>query len=290
MVFAQFAFVFPQDFRGQIGSVEDSADQPDGVALLDHDDLELPKVRVSAYTSDDVCRSFDEASRRVKKDRDERSDAVKERLRRRSESRDQAYWANRLRPGARVLGFTSRFTTMLQYSMRDIGAALEEHGYEFRMVMEPANHVRSTELSAAKQMDEFDPALVILLNHFRCELPQPWVGVPVLTWVQDPTDLVFSNRVGSSIGPLDFVCGYYADHCVEEFGYPRRRFFSIPFIPVSSSQFHDAELAAPDIERFECDAWTVWPCRKTTLPRGSSRSTVSHARGRTVARRFAFGF
>ncbi len=224
--------------------------------LRDHDDLEIPRVRIACYLTDEACRSFDEAGRRARQDRESRCAAVTKRLRERSAGRDQAYWAKRLRPGARVLGFTSQFTTMLQYSMRDIGVALQEQGYEFRMVMEAAPHRQANALTAAKEVETFDPDLVILLNHFRCELPGALMGVPVLTWVQDPTDLVFSKQTGASIGPLDFVCGYYYRRCTEEFGYPRSRFINA-VIPVSSRTFHDGPVDPDDETRCACDIMYV---------------------------------
>ena len=224
--------------------------------LRDHDDLEIPRVRIACYLTDEACRSFDEAGRRARQDRECRCAAVTKRLRERSAGRDQAYWAKRLRPGARVLGFTSQFTTMLQYSMRDIGDALQEQGYEFRMVMEAAPHRQANALTAAKEVEAFDPDLVILLNHFRCELPAALIGVPVLTWVQDPTDLVFSKQTGASIGPLDFVCGYYQERCVREYGYPESRFIST-VLPVSTRTFHDGPADPARAADYECDIMYV---------------------------------
>ena len=79
--------------------------------------------------------------------------------------------AKRLEPatGARILGFTSRFTTMLQYSMRDIGHALEELGYEFELMIEKDAHRDHTTLTTSRSVYDSDAALVIMINHFRSE-------------------------------------------------------------------------------------------------------------------------
>ncbi|MHC4416711.1 MAG: glycosyltransferase family protein [Planctomycetota bacterium] len=161
-------------------------------------------------------------------------------------------WADRLRPGARILGFTSRFTTMLQYSMRDIGHALEALGYRFHLVIERAPHCRHTTLTTGRAVAEHDPALIVLINHFRCEQPQSLGAGPLLSWIQDPTDIVLSKRTGASIGPLDFVCGYYQRRCTTELGYPRARFFPAP-LAVSAKIFHDGPIDPAEAGSDACD-------------------------------------
>lgn len=219
--------------------------------LSDNEDLEIPSLRLGCYAADDLCRPFDEATRRVQADRQSRYRSCIQRLSVRAERREGPR-AGRLAPGARVLGFASRYTTMLRYSMRDIGAALQRLGYEFRLVMEPDDRRRSNALVVARSIETFDPDLIVLINHFRHELPDPMAGVPILTWVQDPTDLVFSRRTGESLGTIDFVCGYYQEPCTSEFGYPPSRFFNVT-LPVSSGTFHDGPVEADEATRSASD-------------------------------------
>ena len=65
---------------------------------------------------------------------------------------------------------------MLQYSMRDIGHALEELGYRFRLLIEPEPHRIHTTLTTSRAIHETDPALVVLINHFRHEQPDSHPG------------------------------------------------------------------------------------------------------------------
>ena len=224
--------------------------------LSSNEDIAIPGAHVEA----DWARSFGEEVRqigqRVTTRRNEAFLGLTTTLDHQARQRHAATWAERLKPGARVLGFTSRFTTMLQYSMRDIGHALEELGYRFELIIEKADHRSSTTLTIAQAVYEADPALVVLINPFRYEQSEAWGAVPILTWIQDPADLVFSKKTGESLGELDFVCGYYRSRCIEEFGYPRSRFFSV-ILPVSTRMFHDGPVDPQDTARYECDLMYV---------------------------------
>jgi hypothetical protein len=171
----------------------------------------------------------------------------------RAAGRTTTAWAARLGPGATILGVTSRFTTMLRYSMRDIGEALEALGYTFRMLVEASDHRCHTTLTTSRAVCESDPALVILINHLRREHPVSFGEVPILTWVQDPVPELLCAEAGDSIGPHDFVCGFYAERCVRDLGYPARRFFPVPFFPVSARRFHEGPLPPGSAERYAAD-------------------------------------
>jgi hypothetical protein len=218
--------------------------------LAEHADLGIPTVRLGCYAPETLCTRFDECARNAQRAREAEYAALLVQLRERAEARGGA--ARRLAPGSRILGFTSRFTTMVQYSMRDIGHTLEAQGYEFRLCREQADHCTSTKLVVAREIEAFDADLIVLINHFRHEMPEPMTGVPVLTWVQDPTEIVFSKKTGASIGALDYVCGYYVEECSGEFGYPRRQFSPVP-LPVSTRTFHEATVPEPDATRYRND-------------------------------------
>ena len=224
--------------------------------LESNDDLECPRLRLTCHVPVGLIRDFDGSVSRVLRRRDDacrRSVAV---LGQRAAARRPADWAARLKPGAPVVGITSRHTTMLQYSMRDIGDALERAGFKFHLLKQTADHRDTNSLVLAKMIEELDPALVVLINHFRYEHPGPLASVPILTWVQDPTDIVLSRKTGESLGELDFACGYYYRRCTEEFGYPRSRFINT-VIPVSSRTFHDCPVDPDDEARYACDIMYV---------------------------------
>jgi hypothetical protein len=224
--------------------------------LLEHNDLLIPEVCLVPAWAEAAGRQAQTIAQRVAEQRSRSSSDLAERLAQRARQRSIADWAGRLRPGATVLGFASRSTTMLQYSMRDIGHALEALGYRFRLVIERADHCRHTALTTSRAVWETDPALIVLINHFRHEQPQALGAGPVLSWVQDPTEVVLSKQTGESIGPLDFVCGYYRRQCTTRLCYPPQRFFQAP-LAVSTRVFHDAPVGADDEKRYACDLMYV---------------------------------
>lgn len=223
--------------------------------LEDNEDIRPPEVFVTPTWARGLGEAVGDVTRRIAARRTETLRALTTRLAQRGAARSAADWADRLAPGATVIGVASRTTTMLQYSMRDIGQALEALGYRFRLLIEQADHRGQSTLTMSRAIDETDPALIVLINHFRFEQRETLGASPILTWLQDPTDLILSKETGASIAPLDFVCGYYQRRCTKEFGYPPQRFFPAP-LPVSSRIFHDAPLDRDDTD-VVCDAMYV---------------------------------
>ena len=220
--------------------------------LADNEDMAIPGANLWTFPADELCRKVGEIDKRIVALRNKASRELEAAHRARATRRSTAVWARRLEPGATVIGITSRFTTMLQYSMRDIGHAFEALGYRFKLLIERADHCVHSTLTTGRVVYETDPALIVLINHFRYERPDTLGAGPLLTWIQDPTELVLSQRTGASIGPLDFVCGYYIHRCTQEFGYPESRFFLAP-LPVSTQTFHDGPVEPGDAARYDCD-------------------------------------
>ncbi|MCK4660155.1 MAG: hypothetical protein KAV82_11590 [Phycisphaerae bacterium] len=173
-------------------------------------------------------------------------------IKQRYQNRDAAYWSKRFKPPGRVLGVTSRFTTVLQYSMRDSLQALGELGYESHMLIETKGHHQLSELEICRKLLELDPVMFLSLDHLRYELPHLPKNLPLLTWIQDPMANLLCRRAGESIGPFDFVCGHYRKRCITEFGYPEDAFVSTG-IPVSTQVFHDGEMGEASLAQYACD-------------------------------------
>ncbi|MCH8853984.1 MAG: hypothetical protein IID41_15240, partial [Planctomycetes bacterium] len=91
---------------------------------------------------------------RVQASREEAFGDIMARLKLRYAERDLDYWRRRLQDKGPILAMTSRATTMLQYSTRDIGHAFEEMGYEFHLLIESADHCQLTGLRTAQMMLE----------------------------------------------------------------------------------------------------------------------------------------
>ncbi len=160
--------------------------------------------------------------------------------------------AAKLMPPSRILAFTSRYTTMLQYSTRDVLDALDHMGFESQLLIEQQDHHCLTPNEICQTIDAFKPDLLIVLDHMRYEYPFLPANLPMLTWIQDPLPDLLCKEAGQSVKTPDFVCGLFRDRCIEQFDYPKNQFEYVD-VPVSTRIFHDGEPTTAQRNRFECD-------------------------------------
>jgi hypothetical protein len=165
---------------------------------------------------------------------------------------DAREFAARCRGRLRVLGITSRFTTFLQYSMRDWLAAFENLGHDTRLLIEQNDHEIVNPLGFAQACADFRPDLLLMIDHYRAEftgLPQ---RVPCVMWVQDRLSNIFRPDAGAAQSQMDFVIGYGRQECALSFGYPSQRFMPA-MIGCNERRFTSAELTGTDRQRHACD-------------------------------------
>jgi hypothetical protein len=152
----------------------------------------------------------------------------------------------------RILGITSRFTTFLQYSMRDWLAALTAMGHETQLLIEEADHESVTPLVFAEQCARFKPDLVLMIDHARgefCGLPRQ---IPFVMWIQDRLPNIYRPQAGAMQKERDFVIGYGMAECVTRFGYPDSRFMPA-LVGVNEARFVSRQLTKEELHRYRCD-------------------------------------
>jgi hypothetical protein len=171
--------------------------------------------------------------------------------------------AARLTPGATVVGFTSRYTTVLRYAMRDVADAFTALGYRFLIVEEsaPGEHLAVGDIPAI--IDREDAALVVTFNRHRPDSVPVFGDVPMLSLVLDPVDEILSREGGARVGPRDVLAGFYAGQATQDFGYPASRYLPLHLFPISPRTFHDAPLTPAEAERYACDLVYVGHARGT---------------------------
>lgn len=221
-------------------------------ALRQEKTMPLPTVVVNQSTAADMTERVTQVAERVAAARSDELASLRAKLADRYRDRDAPCWSKRFRPPGLVLGVTSRFTTMLQYSMRDAMEALERAGWRTEVLIESADHHQHSQIRLYQRILELDPVLLVFLDHARAEDPGLPRSLPHLCWIQDPMPNLLCPQAGASMGPLDFVCGYYKDRCTKEFGYPAEQFIPT-VIPVSSSRFHDGPIPDEARRAYECD-------------------------------------
>ena len=124
----------------------------------------------------------------------------------------------------RVLGVTSRFTTFLQYSMRDWLDAFDRLGHTTHMIIESADHEVLNKFAYAEAVAAFEPDLIVLIDHYRNRLKAFPTDIPCVMWVQDQLPHVFSKIGGQEQSERDYAMGFGKLVLTSEFDYPADRY------------------------------------------------------------------
>ncbi len=158
------------------------------------------------------------------------------------------------RPGSslKILGITSRYTTFLQYSMRDWLAAFERLGHRTKLAIEDADHQVPNNLARCRVISDFKPDLILPIDHYRQEIGSIPDCIPTVMWIQDNLANIFSPKAGEAQGPRDFCVGFGKLQLTQRHGYPRQRFLPAN-IGVNTQRFSSTDLSADEIRQFGCD-------------------------------------
>ena len=104
----------------------------------------------------------------------------------------------------RILGCTSRFTTFLQYCMRDLLTGFDKLGCTTMLHQETSAIMRTTKYDLLATINEFRPDLIIYIDHFRDEYPYLPANVPFFNWIQDLLPGI-TDPESRALAPLDFT-------------------------------------------------------------------------------------
>ena len=153
----------------------------------------------------------------------------------------------------RVLLHTSRYTTFMQFSTRDIKAALSGMGYQTGVDIEPRDGARHTNLSMLRAVDRLRPDLWLEIDHLRHERSFLPGGLPMLSWAQDRLPNIFSAAAGKAVGRRDLVFGFGKPELVAKYGFPENHVIPT-IIPTNDDVYHPSPLSDTDAARYGCDA------------------------------------
>lgn len=162
--------------------------------------------------------------------------------------------ARRLRSGQklRILGITSRYTTFLQYSMRDWLGGFEAMGHDTHLLMEPSDHEVSNNLATARACDDFRPDLVLLIDHYRDEFTGLPRNIPCAMWIQDLMPHLLKAEAGRAQAPHDYVLGYGRPIFAGRHAYPYERFMP-SMLGVNDERFNQESVSREQLSQYECD-------------------------------------
>jgi len=167
------------------------------------------------------------------------------------------YSAERTRP-LRVLGMTTRFSTFLQYCMRDVIDGFNQLGCETHLLIEPSDVNILGSYIIAKTIWSFKPDLIFIIDtnrsHFNDVMPQ---NIPFISWLQDQLERLYNAHAGASIGKKDFclvlMSGWInGTRSLCEYGYPLNK-LKQQIIPANENLYKPVNLTAGDTARYGCD-------------------------------------
>ncbi|MBE7505091.1 MAG: hypothetical protein HS101_02265 [Planctomycetia bacterium] len=171
------------------------------------------------------------------------------------------YWASRYDPSdcdgvqkpLRVLGITSRFTTVLQYSMRDLKAAFQRAGHTFDLLIEPTDADQHTQLAMARAVEKSRPDLIFLIDHHRHEygslFPQ---SVPYVCWIQDMLPNITTSSAADRMGPRDFFIAADPAELTRSYNYPADRGMCWT-LATNHRLFSSEPLPESELAPYRCD-------------------------------------
>ncbi len=170
--------------------------------------------------------------------------------------KDAAYWAGRFEeaaegrgPALRVLGITSRFTTVLQHSMAEMQKAVTASGAEMRVAIEVDD--QSVENPCVEMIAEFKPDLILQISRMRYEHEALPKEVPFLCWDQDNLPCMRTAGATGSLDGLTYVAGHGAAFGYTALEWPRENCLFCH--PAGATHRYSAEPRAERAEEFLCD-------------------------------------
>lgn len=138
--------------------------------------------------------------------------------------------ADRLRSRtARVMLLTTRYSTVLQHSTRDLAEGFARLGCPAHIVIEDEPWQQHLIASLLGEVERFRPDLVVQIDHHRHETPGVFPEqVPFVCIVQDNLPNLLSRDAARKMGPTDFAAGSWIRRYVLEHAYPPHRSIEIP--------------------------------------------------------------
>lgn len=170
---------------------------------------------------------------------------------------DESHWAQRFMAARdrgeplRIAGFTTRFSAVIQHSMRDLASAFERRGCSFELIKEANNSAGVVDTWTTLAEKPFD--LVFVINHLRMEMKDcVHRGVPFVGWVQDQMANLWTRQAGQSVTDMDLVLAHAPGMLAQQYDYPLDRMLPTNNL-TSPDTYRDDPIAPDELEPYRCD-------------------------------------
>lgn len=189
--------------------------------------------------------------------------------------RDHLYWRERYAaaatgsgPPLRVLGITTRYSTVLKNSMAELADAIRASGCQMEVLSEEDD--QSLEFRLPWRIMDFQPDLIVQISRMRHECPDLPKNVPALCWDQDSLPYMRTPQATASLDRLTYVAGHGAVHGYTYLDWPRAN--CIMAAPAAATHhYQPGPLTPTEHARYDCaisyvsNASTIPETRRETL-------------------------
>ena len=152
----------------------------------------------------------------------------------------------------RLLIITTRYSTFMQHSAKDLAAAIIASGHDAEVLLEDDDHSVFASPALLSAQIRIKPDAVVMINYTRSAVQDSVpASTPIITWVQDALGHLFDERAGNAVGPRDVVVGHVFADLIAKFGFPADRVLQTPVLinPAKFAGPHDPDLLA----KHRCD-------------------------------------
>lgn len=131
----------------------------------------------------------------------------------------------------KIVFWTSRFTTALQYHTRDCMSAAVRCGCEVELWIEPDGIHRIREKDSIQFLARFKPDIIFSIDHFRFEKEYIPKEVLWMTWIQDDLPYIVNKATPLKLAERDFIMNHFVGwDVIENVGYPTARLMDAPIV------------------------------------------------------------
>lgn len=154
----------------------------------------------------------------------------------------------------RILLITTRFSTFIQYCIRDVAQGFEALGHRTRTVIQKADTERFSHLEIQRNLASFKPDMVFQIDWLRAQYGSLYhKSIPFVCWVQDELPHLYNLQAAKTIGRRDIVLGVrWQIRRLSKIGYPSENLICLPF-PANPELYRPMRLNEKERERYGCE-------------------------------------
>lgn len=119
-----------------------------------------------------------------------------------------------------ILGITTRYSTVLRYSLEELAEAIKAAGHEFVLAWESDD--QSLERQDLELIAKHKPDLIVQISRMRYENPNLPRNIPFLCWDQDNLPCMRTPEARESLDFYTYVAGHAAPIGYGQLNWPRR--------------------------------------------------------------------